>query len=114
MYKMQIDVVYNKLPKLPAALRREAERAVERNARECGAVAKSLAPVDTGKLRDSIDARPDGSMAWVVGPHTDYAAYVEYGTSRMAAQPYLTPATERQRSRFIGDMEQIVERVANG
>lgn len=114
MYKMQIDVIYNKLPRLPATLRREAERAIKRNAQECAAVAKSLAPVDTGKLRDSIDAKTDGPLAWVVGPHTDYAAYVEYGTSKAPSQPFLTPATERQRPRFIGDMEQIVERAANG
>lgn len=34
-----------------------------------------------------------GLMA-VVGANTDYAAYVEIGTSKMAAQPYLLPALE--------------------
>lgn len=53
--------------------------------------ARRLAPVDTGRLRSSITVKrtPDGA---VVGSNVEYAPYVEYGTSRMAAQPYLRPA----------------------
>lgn len=29
---------------------------------------------------------------WIVGTSIEYAAYVEFGTSKMAAQPYLRPA----------------------
>lgn len=36
-----------------------------------------------------------GEATWVVGTNTEYAVYVEFGTSRMAAQPYLRPAVER-------------------
>lgn len=36
----------------------------------------------------------EGSPTWVVGSPVHYAGYVEFGTSRMAAQPYLRPATE--------------------
>ena len=53
--------------------------------------AKSLCPVDTGTLRDSISMSASGSSA-VVSANTDYAAYVEFGTSKMAPQPYLVPA----------------------
>ncbi|MEN3123272.1 HK97-gp10 family putative phage morphogenesis protein [Janibacter sp. LM] len=62
--------------------------------------AKIGAPVDTGNLRASLgmlvtgDGRT-GRMAVSIGPTAAYGKYVEQGTSRMAAQPYLAPATAR-------------------
>ena len=53
--------------------------------------ARELCPVDTGRLQASITAQSEGASARV-SADTDYAAYVEFGTSRMAAQPYLVPA----------------------
>ena len=38
--------------------------------------------------------KPSGNVLARVGPCVNYAEYVEFGTSRMAAQPYLTPAAE--------------------
>lgn len=58
-------------------------------------VARSLCPVDTGRLRSSIVMRKgrDGLGFYVeVGTNVSYAAFVEFGTSRQAAQPFLTPA----------------------
>jgi len=37
---------------------------------------------------------PSGNILANVGPCVNYAEYVEFGTSRMAAQPFLTPAAE--------------------
>jgi len=37
---------------------------------------------------------PTGNVIANVGPCVDYAEYLEFGTSRMGAQPYLTPAVE--------------------
>lgn len=50
--------------------------------------------------RDAIQGF-DAAMRWadefrdtvyIVGPSVEYAAYVEFGTSKMDAQPYLLPA----------------------
>jgi len=69
--------------------------------------AKALCPVDTGSLKRSIryERDPDGGVViaagggGVVNPRTrrevDYAAYVEFGTSRTPAQPFLQPALEK-------------------
>lgn len=57
--------------------------------------AKRLCPVDTGRLRSSITHAlfvEDGDLTAHVGTDVEYAAYVELGTSRMSAQPYLRPA----------------------
>lgn len=72
--------------------------------------AKDLCPVDTGQLKNSIEIRDlpdDGSVVGVeIAPHTEYAAYVEYGTGQrgdpsvshredwkgQAPRPYMYPA----------------------
>lgn len=54
---------------------------------------KRLAPVDTGNLRDSIEALGGGR----IGISADYAAYVEFGTTVARAQPFVRPAIYRKR-----------------
>lgn len=71
--------------------------------------AKQLVPVATGALQRSIRREPDAQAeangfsvgvsaggGGVVNPRTgrevEYAAHVEYGTSRTVPQPYLRPA----------------------
>lgn len=59
--------------------------------------AKNRAPVDTGALKNSISTSTQGNRDFArgeVGPTVNYGAYVESGTSRMRAQPYLRPATD--------------------
>ena len=74
--------------------------------------AKTLAPVDTGNLRASIgttftgDGRA-GVMRAEIGPTAHYGIYVELGTSRMAAQPFLAPATDRHVPGWQAALEQI-------
>jgi HK97 gp10 family phage protein len=51
------------------------------------------APVDTGFLRDSHDtAEIEGGAEIQV--NADYAGFVEFGTSKMAPQPFLRPAID--------------------
>lgn len=66
-----------------------ADVAAEDLAMEIATLAKQLAPVDTGTLRDSITAEPGG--VFVYAP---YAMFVEYGTVDTPAQPYLRPAVD--------------------
>lgn len=48
-----------------------------------------------GRLRNSIDYKVDVNRGAVhIGTDVEYAVYVEKGTSKMQAQPYLTPAVE--------------------
>lgn len=57
--------------------------------------ARSLCPVDTGRLRSSIVVRKgrDGRGFFVeVGTNVKYAPFVEFGTSKQRAQPFLLPA----------------------
>lgn len=62
--------------------------------------AKQNAPVDTGRLKASITHKVDGLMG-VVGSDVEYAPYIELGTQRMKAQPYLRPALYDNKSNII-------------
>lgn len=68
--------------------------------------AKVLAPVDTGFLRNSISSTVRG-LVGEVGPSAEYGAYVEDGTSRMAPQPYMGPATAKNAVAFYKAMEKL-------
>lgn len=75
------------------ATREQIERALEAIGLQAEGYAKMLCPVDTGRLRNSITHSVDASEQKVyVGTNVEYAAYVEMGTSRTKAQPYLQPA----------------------
>lgn len=55
-------------------------------------VAVALCPVDTGRLRSSIEMVFVGVLAVRVGTNVEYALYVEMGTRDSPAQPFLRPA----------------------
>lgn len=53
--------------------------------------AKRIVPVDSGILQENIRSEVTSDGMFVVAD-TEYAEFVELGTSKMAAQPYLRPA----------------------
>ena len=74
------------------------QRAAQRTADWAVMEARSLAPVDTGWLRDSLDytvRQTETTFAIVIFAGAEYALYVELGTSRMSAQPFLRPVLDR-------------------
>lgn len=59
--------------------------------------AKDRCPVDTGRLRSSIThqmGRDAQGLYVAVGSDVEYCPFVELGTSRMQAQPFLVPAVQ--------------------
>jgi hypothetical protein len=50
--------------------------------------------VDTGKLRQSIRAEKEAALRWAISTDTEYAAHLEFGTSRMAPRPYMAPGLD--------------------
>ena len=83
--------------------------------------AKELAPVRTGRLRGSImtaskdfqsdnegeKIKPPDTIGEVfVGSAVEYAAYMEYGTGKTSAQPFLRPALDIAQDRALTIVEQ--------
>ena len=69
--------------------------------------AEQNCPVDTGYLRSTIFVREAGDDV-EIGFEAPYASYVEFGTYKMAAQPYLRPALDEAELRALSA---IVDRV---
>lgn len=71
--------------------------------------ARAKAPVRTGYLRSSIYAKISNWVA-EIGAEATYALFVELGTRRMRARPYLVPALEEHLAELemniIGAIEQ--------
>lgn len=53
---------------------------------------RAFVPVDTGWLRDSYKKESVAQLHILVGTMVNYSLFQEFGTSRMAAQPHVTPA----------------------
>ena len=66
--------------------------------------AKKAAPVDTGRLRNSISHATDDEAAYI-GTNVEYAPYVELGTSKMTPRPFLKPAATEHTDEYKGLME---------
>lgn len=58
-------------------------------------MARDNAPVDTGNLKRSIEAKQVSDKSMTIQTRTGYGAYVELGTKRMEARPYLAPAVKQ-------------------
>lgn len=56
---------------------------------------------DTGTLRRGIETRIGGPNLVVVESKAPYSAALEFGTSRMAARPFMQPATEMNRDEVV-------------
>lgn len=94
----QVRVVFNHLPAIAAQLPASAGTAVQETCNQLADTARSLAPVLTGALRDSITVEADGPTSGTVSATARHALYKEYGTAKHgAAQPFMTPAGEQGR-----------------
>lgn len=82
-------------------------RALEQIGMAAEGYAKDLCPVDTGNLRNSITHVVDESNGAVyIGTNVEYAPYVELGTVKQAAQPYLKPAATEHGQTYRNIMEE--------
>lgn len=90
-----------------ATLSERASKAVRKAAFDTEADAKAHAPVDTGNLKNSIIVQMRGPLVAGVIATASYAPYVELGTSRMAPQPFMGPATDRNAGFFVEAMSRL-------
>lgn len=101
------------LNKLQAKLQKNAnavavKRIVQANAIELTKNMTAKAPVDTGAMARSIKMElSNGGLHAEIGPTTEYAPYVEYGTRYMNAQPFVRPALLVQSVKFKNDLNKL-------
>ena len=82
-------------------------------AEEAVQFAQSIVPVSTGRLQESIhyEEEADMSLKLVADAQAEngeyYGWFVEFGTSRMPAQPFLRPAVEMTQSILMDKLTSI-------
>jgi HK97 gp10 family phage protein len=75
--------------------------------------AKSLTPVDTGLLRSDNEKSVNNSKLIARETNnTEYAGYVEFGTSRQRAQPFLRPALIKNSKKIINIAKQEAKKAS--
>lgn len=102
------------IDQVQSQLRRSAQEAIEKAKRELQMTAlevereaKLNAPVDTGMLRASI-TNEEVDDGYEVFTNVEYAQFIEYGTSRQAARPFLTPALDVATKGLKQRLERII------
>lgn len=88
---------------IPERLKAAAHKSLEASAEKLAAEIRAGVPVDQGDLRDSVrikDLTDDSGIGFRVvagNRKAFYAAMVEHGTSRSAAQPFFFPVYRRNK-----------------
>jgi HK97 gp10 family phage protein len=110
------------LQSLPTEIFDQVEQVLMNGALRLAERARELVPIRTGHLLESIspvfgegaeDPDSDGSPRAFdpvqVIADTPYASFVEFGTSKMAAQPFMGPAAEELEPEFLAGVDSILE-----
>ncbi len=95
-----MNVTLNRFPEMPPRMRAAAGKRIHVAGFRVEGDAKVRAPVDTGFHRNAIQNRPSGPLSTTISAGAAYAAYLEFGTRRMAAQPSLGPAMDAEAPRL--------------
>lgn len=103
MFKLRLKMhgvkeVRRQLAVAPSKIRETAHNSIQRDVDAMKDEAQQIVPVRTGHLRDSIFTKEMGAMSFIIGADAEYAGFVEYGTSRMMARPFLRPAMQMYES----------------
>lgn len=97
----------NQLPAVRLALKVTAPAAMKQVAIEARDEARVLAPKDTGALAKRIKVRRR-RRGWEVISTEFYGHFHEYGTTKLPARPFMTPAGERAVAKLKRKMARVV------
>ena len=90
---VRIVVKKNEFPAAPGKMAKAIGEAFQELGPKLLATMQGKTPVDTGELRASEQASV-GAKELRLTAGTDHAGFVEFGTRKMAAQPYMRPTVE--------------------
>ena len=107
-----IEEVARNMDKLQEELSQELAVAVEREAFRIEGLAKEFCPVDTGRLRSSIHAEMTATHTAKISDGVQYGVFVEFGTSKMGAQPFFRPAVDASMPQFETDLRAALDKTS--
>lgn len=99
---VDIQKALNRMAKYGRKAEGDVKKAVQTSTYRISSNAKKRAPVDTGNLRGSISstAKLNDGFTGEIKATAEHAPFVEFGTRKMAAQPYMGPAVEEETPKF--------------
>ena len=95
-------------PQVLTAAEKAKSQALEMIGGKAESYAKKLCPVDTGNLRNSITHQRYDENTEVIGSGVKYAPYVELGTYKMKARPFLRPAAEGHQGEYMAIIQALL------
>ena len=101
----EVQALAGKIKGASGDLGKDTTKALTKSAKAVERGAKQRAPKDTGTLQSEIySATKGGRVAQIIAP-TRYAIFNEFGTAKMAPQPFMTPALEAEAPNFLSAVE---------
>lgn len=97
----EVEALFAELAQTPA----KVDATTEEFCRDVVKSAKTRAPHRTGKLKWSIRYTKDKQNQFTIEAGAPYAGFVEYGTRKMAPQPFLEPAIKSQLSIYLNKLK---------
>ena len=88
----------------------QSVKVVKNNTEELKAKAHSMAPEDTGFLKNNIVTRYEG-MSGIVHSQAGYSGYQEYGTRYQSGTPFMRPALNFIYPKYQKDMTDVMKGV---
>lgn len=100
-----LDSLMEQIGATAAATIEAAASAMKLTAGQVQATAKQVAPKRTGYMANNISVesvrKTATSVTGTVNAKADYSSFVEFGTYKMSAQPFIRPAVSAAQSLFI-------------
>lgn len=105
-YKLKgLDGFLRNVRKKPREAQRAVDKVLARSSLRVERGAKFYAPWDTGWMSNTIYSAPSGLLSHKVVSPAHYSVYVELGTRKMAAQPFMMPALESEYPKLMGELK---------
>lgn len=105
-----MDKFMRKVQNKPREARRAVSAELQRSALRVERKAKMKAAVDTGFMRNGIFAARVGMLRYKVTSPAGYSVYVELGTRKMKAQPFLGPAVKEESEVLFKNLRKMFRR----
>lgn len=115
MINSNIDEILSKFNKLQDFFDHGLEQILEQWLQDVEKEAKSLAPIRTGFLRDNISSLgtsiANDVIKGSVASAAQYSSFLEFGTIKMSAKPFLKPALENKIDELVNRIRNKIEEI---
>ncbi|QNE38990.1 HK97 gp10 family phage protein [Hymenobacter sp. NBH84] len=105
-----LDILLKQINKIAADVEAKIDKVNRETAEAIATDAKSFAPVKSGRLKNSIHVVKDAAGYEVVAD-APYAAKVELGVRGSVAKPFLFPAYQLHKNKFLTNIREAINNI---